>query len=77
MKRSAEYINQEIKEREISERSLTELREQLFWVILRCREKVTNMCEDAGYTPDEVGLQFLHPTIGTRKTYTMVCLHID
>lgn len=77
MKRSVEFVNNDIKEREISERSLIELREQLFWVILRCREKVTNMCEDAGYTPEEAGLQFLHPIIGQRKSYTMVCLHID
>ena len=77
MKRVTNLVTRELKEREISERSLTELREQLFWVILRCREKVTNMCEDAGFTPDEVGLQFLHPTIGQRKRYTMVCLHVD
>jgi hypothetical protein len=77
MKRSVTAVSHEFNEREISERSLTELREQLFWVILRCREKVTNMCEDARFTPDEVGLQFLHPTIGQRKSYTMVCLHID
>jgi hypothetical protein len=77
MKSSFEILTQVINDREISERTLTELREQLFWVILRCREKVTNMCEDAGYTPDEVGLQFLHPTIGQRKSYTMVCLHMD
>jgi len=26
---------------------------------------------------EEVGLQFTHPTIGQRKSYTMVCLHIE
>jgi hypothetical protein len=77
MKRLTNLIRHELKEREISERSLIELREQLFWEILRCREKVMNMCEDAGFNPDEVGLQFLHPIIGHRKSYTMVCLHID
>lgn len=77
MKRVVRCIEHDFKQREISQRSLTDLQEQLFWVILRCREKVTNMCEDAGYTPEEVGLQFLHPTIGQRKSYTMVCLRVD
>lgn len=77
MKRSIRLVSQAVKERDISEKSLVELQEQLFWVILRCREKVKEMCLDAGFTPEEAGLQFNHPTIGTRKSYTMVCLRVE
>lgn len=77
MKRSVKLVNPVIKEREISEKSLIELQEQVFWAILRCREKVKNMCMDAGFTPEEAGLQFNHPTIGPTKSYTMVCIRVD
>lgn len=77
MRRSAKMSNHAVASREINERSLNELQEQLFWVILRCRERARSMCEDAGFTPEEVGLQFNHPTIGPRKRYTMVCLRVE
>ncbi len=77
MKRTVKLVSPVSKEREISEKSLAELQEQLFWVILRCSEKVKNMCIDAGFTPEEAGLQFNHPTIGPKKSYTMICLRIE
>ncbi len=77
MKRPVNLVNPAVKEREISEKTLNELQEQLFWVILRCREKIKDMCLDAGFTPDEAGLQFNHPTIGPKKSYTMICLRVD
>lgn len=77
MRRSVKIMNQVVKSRDISEQSLFELQEQLFWVILRCREKAKNMCMDAGFTPEEAGLQFIHPTMGGRKSYTMICLRME
>ncbi len=56
--------------------SLTELQKELYWVILRARERARYICEQAGYTPEEAGLQFLHPTMGARRNYTMICLRV-
>jgi hypothetical protein len=77
MRRSVKIVNRAVKGRDISEQSLDELQEQLFWAILRCREEARNMCMDAGFTPEEAGLQFIHPTMGARKSYTMICLRME
>lgn len=77
MKRSAKTsANQAITDKKPYDESLTELQEQLFWVILRCREKARSMCEEAGYTPEEAGLQFNHPMISRRRRYSMICLRM-
>lgn len=75
MKNTAGNMNQAMRNRDMG--SLTELQKELYWVILRARERARDICEQAGYTPEEAGLQFLHPTMGARRNYTMICLRVE
>jgi hypothetical protein len=77
MKKAVRMMNQAMQSRDISDKSLIDLQEELYWVILRARENAKNICEQAGFTPEEAGLQFIHPTIGARKNYTMICLRVE
>jgi hypothetical protein len=77
MRKTVGKMNQEMRLRDISDKSLIDLQEELYWVIFRARENAKNICEQAGFTPEEAGLQFLHPTIGPRKNYTMICLRVE
>lgn len=74
MTNTAANMNQTMRSSDMG--SLTELQKELYWVILRARERARNICEQAGYTPEEAGLQFLHPTMGARRNYTMICLRV-
>ena len=64
MKKKVGKMNQDMHLRDVSDKSLIDLQEELYWVIFRARENAKNICERAGFTPEEAGLQFLHPTIG-------------
>ncbi|MFY9398045.1 MAG: hypothetical protein WAR22_06770 [Desulfomonilia bacterium] len=75
MKHRATNMNQAVEDRDM--RPLTELQKELYWVILRARERARYICEQAGYTPEEAGLEFLHPTMGARRNYTMICLRVE
>jgi len=77
MKKPDKKISQSMRTRGIADKSLINLQEELYWVILRARENAKNICEQAGFTPEEAGLQFIHPTIGPRKNYTMICLRVE
>lgn len=74
MTNTAANMNQTMRNSDMG--SLTELQKELYWVILRARERARDICEQAGYTPEEAGLQFLHPTMGARRNYTMICLRV-
>jgi hypothetical protein len=74
MTNTAANMNQTMRSSDMG--SLTELQKELYWVILRARERARDICEQAGYTPEEAGLQFLHPTMGARRNYTMICLRV-